>query len=276
MSKIVCIDAGHYGKYNRAPSVPEYYESQMAWKLHEYLAYELEQIGIKVVKTRTNQKLDLGRQKRGRMAEGCDLFISIHSNAVGSEVNENIDYPLAITSNDGKCDTLGANLAALIRNSMRTKQDYSVKHRLSTATGNEYYGVLLGCTDVGVSGLILEHSFHTNTASAKWLLDDNNLRKLAYDEAKIIAQYLGVDCAENGNSNKFDANLSLLAKGDSGDNVKALQILLIGRGYSCGKKGADGIFGVATKDAVIAYQKAKNLVPDGVVGVDTMTSLLGY
>ena len=31
---IICLDAGHYGKYNRSPAIPEYYESDMNWKLH--------------------------------------------------------------------------------------------------------------------------------------------------------------------------------------------------------------------------------------------------
>ena len=39
---IVCIDAGHYGKYNRSPAVPAYYESDMNWKLHLMLEEELE------------------------------------------------------------------------------------------------------------------------------------------------------------------------------------------------------------------------------------------
>ena len=30
----ICIDAGHYGKYNRSPAVKDYYESDMVWKLH--------------------------------------------------------------------------------------------------------------------------------------------------------------------------------------------------------------------------------------------------
>ena len=30
----VCLDAGHWGKYNRSPVVPAYYESEMNWKLH--------------------------------------------------------------------------------------------------------------------------------------------------------------------------------------------------------------------------------------------------
>ena len=38
----VCLDAGHYGKYNRSPAVSSYYESDMTWKLHNYLKKELE------------------------------------------------------------------------------------------------------------------------------------------------------------------------------------------------------------------------------------------
>ena len=37
--------------------------------------------------------------------------------------------------------------------------------------------------------------------------------------------------------------------------------------------GLDGIFGVATKNAVIAYQRTKGLVADGVVGCNTWRSL---
>lgn len=34
MSIKICLDAGHYGKYNRSPAVKTYYESDMNWKLH--------------------------------------------------------------------------------------------------------------------------------------------------------------------------------------------------------------------------------------------------
>ena len=42
MAVKVCLDAGHYGKYNRSPAVSSYYESDMTWKLHNYLKKELE------------------------------------------------------------------------------------------------------------------------------------------------------------------------------------------------------------------------------------------
>jgi hypothetical protein len=70
-------------------------------------------------------------------------------------------------------------------------------------------------------------------------------------------------------------NVPQLSKGAKGDSVKALQILLIGRGYSCGSYGADGSFGSSTYNAVIAFQKANGLVVDGIVGPATWSKLLG-
>jgi peptidoglycan hydrolase-like protein with peptidoglycan-binding domain len=70
-------------------------------------------------------------------------------------------------------------------------------------------------------------------------------------------------------------NIKMLQKGSKGDSVKALQTLLIGYGYSCGKWGADGDFGAGTDGAVKAYQKAKGLEVDGIVGTNTWKKLLG-
>ncbi len=71
-----------------------------------------------------------------------------------------------------------------------------------------------------------------------------------------------------------EVKLSVLKKGNKGDEVKALQILLIGYGFSCGSSGVDGSFGPATQKAVKAYQTAKKLSVDGSVGTQTWTSLL--
>lgn len=69
--------------------------------------------------------------------------------------------------------------------------------------------------------------------------------------------------------------LPQISNGDKGDSVKALQILLIGRGYSCGSSGADGDFGPATDSAVRSYQKTNGLEIDGCVGPATWSKLLG-
>ena len=66
---------------------------------------------------------------------------------------------------------------------------------------------------------------------------------------------------------------SYMSVGDSGDNVKALQKLLIQLGYDLGKGGADGIFGSATKQAVMDFQKKKGLTVDGLAGEATLNAL---
>ena len=73
----------------------------------------------------------------------------------------------------------------------------------------------------------------------------------------------------------YSVQLPLLKKGCKGASVKALQILLIGYGCSCGSYGADGDFGSATNKAVLAYQKANGLEADGEVGPKTWAKLLG-
>lgn len=72
-----------------------------------------------------------------------------------------------------------------------------------------------------------------------------------------------------------NVELNILRKGSEGNQVKALQTLLIGYGYPCGGWGADGNFGAATDSAVRRYQKAKKLEIDGAVGPATWGKLLG-
>ena len=79
---------------------------------------------------------------------------------------------------------------------------------------------------------------------------------------------------ETKNEGVCNVELKVLKKGSKGNSVKALQTLLIGYGYSCGSYGADGDFGSGTEKAVKAYQKAKGLGADGVVGANTWGALL--
>lgn len=69
--------------------------------------------------------------------------------------------------------------------------------------------------------------------------------------------------------------LPLLRYGDKGECVRAAQLLLIGRGYSCGRYGADGEIGQDTYNAVIAFQRAKGLQQDGIIGAQTWARLIG-
>lgn len=69
--------------------------------------------------------------------------------------------------------------------------------------------------------------------------------------------------------------LPVLERGNKGDTVKAMQQLLIAKGYGCGTSGDDGSFGGATEGALTIYQKAKGLEQDGVCGPATWGKLLG-
>lgn len=201
MSYKVCLDAGHYGSYNRSPNVKAYYEAVQMWKLTEMLAAELQARGVQVVKTRSSQANDLALVTRGKKGKGCDLLVSLHSNASESE---STDFPVAIVFRDDNktlldehSESIGLILAQVVDEIMATKQKgrtmtraYSGDRDGNGYKDDEYYGVLHGAKSVGVPAVILEHSFHTNTRAANWLLSETNLRRLAKAEANAIVDWL--------------------------------------------------------------------------------------
>lgn len=62
-----------------------------------------------------------------------------------------------------------------------------------------------------------------------------------------------------------------LSEGDNGSAVTALQKALAALKYDVGTP--DGDFGPATKAAVVAFQDANGLTPDGIVGTNTVKKL---
>ena len=210
----ICLDAGHYGKYNRSPVDNRYYESDMVWKLHLLQKRFLEEYGIEVVLTRAKQEKDRGLYDRGAASAGCDLFISDHSNA--SE-KETVDYPVSYCAINGSADGIGLALAECVERIMGTRQKARIEHR--SGSHGDYYGVVRGAVAVGTPGLILEHSFHTNPEATAWLLNDINLEELARAEVEVIAEFYGLKKSkksgwihENGGERFY--------LGDTGDYVK--------------------------------------------------------
>ena len=70
-------------------------------------------------------------------------------------------------------------------------------------------------------------------------------------------------------------DIPVLKYGDAGETVRAAQLLLIGRGFSCGWYGADGDFGNATLSAVKLFQKRIGINADGIIGPQTWAALRG-
>lgn len=189
----ICLDAGHVGsRYNQSPVVKTYYESTMVWKLHLKLKAQLEARGFEVMTTRVNIDTNLGVYERGTASKGCDVFLSLHSNACGTE---SVDYPVVYRAYDNKnnVDALALKIAKKVGELMGTAQAGRTATR-KNSSGGEYYGVLRGARAVGTPYyMLIEHSFHTNTKATKWLSEDANLDKLAVAEADILAEFFGME-----------------------------------------------------------------------------------
>ena len=187
MAKIkICLDAGHYGKYNHSAVVPAYYESDFNWKFHLLLKKYLEQNGMEVITTRATQAKDMDLYDRGRCAKGCDMFLSIHANWAA---RPDADYVVCYVPINGSGDKLGMDIAKCVCDIMGTREYPRVNTKKSSNGKYNWYGVIHGADQVGVPGIIIEHSFYSNKEMATWMMDDDNLDRMARAEANVIARY---------------------------------------------------------------------------------------
>ena len=89
-------------------------------------------------------------------------------------------------------------------------------------------------------------------------------------KAKAMTKASGGDAAMKTCS----PTLPQLSKGSKGQAVKALQSLLILRGYKLPNYGVDGDFGIETQTVLELFQKKERLTVDGVVGPKTWKELV--
>ncbi len=227
----IMLDAGHYGERNQSTVYPSYYESKQMWKLHLLLKKWLEKYGFEVGTTRSNQEKDLAVYDRGKKAKGYNLLLSLHSDASDSESTSRATafYAFDDFNNASK---LAEKLSHAVGLCMGVSG--KIKTRKSENANTDYYGVMRGARAVGCPlYFIIEHSFHTNKDSAKWLMSDSNLDKLAKAEADVIAEYYGVkkveepkteEKAEEKTEPKAEANVYFKKyTGDSSSIVSALK-----------------------------------------------------
>lgn len=88
----------------------------------------------------------------------------------------------------------------------------------------------------------------------------------------VLATFYGYKKSSKGSETTVTITLSVLKKGNKGDQVKTVQRLVNAFGYDCGT--VDGDFGPKTAAAVKAFQNKSKLEADGVVGAKTWASLL--
>ena len=250
----VCIDPGHGGSDRANRGSNGYVEADGVLAISKYLKEELESTGkFQVILTR-DRDMTLSLTERGRIAarNKVDLFISQHTNAGpkgagGTEVYYSVDIP-------GDRE-LAAKLSAEVASVLGIK-DRGIKTRESTITrGEDYYTVIDAAQDGGVPHvLLIESAFHSNPDEERLLMKDENLRKIAQAQAKVISGFFGVDYNRRGSgedSKKKEEPEPVKAPGKS--NVMVLQLLVNSLGIRDmdGRKLiVDGMIGPRTRYAV--------------------------
>lgn len=160
---------------------------------------------------------------------------------------------------------------------------YAAQHG-QLVTGDYREGDVLIYSKDGTRSGIYHTGYCTGEkVNGKWkAIEGNYSDKVQYvqrNDSEIIGAYRAKfddGAGEDKPASNGGVNVALpeLSKGCVSEAVRAAQLILIGRGYSCGPDGADGEFGPNTKNAVLKHQQIHDLADDGVIGIDTWTSLL--
>lgn len=204
----IMIDPGHGWNYNQGVD-KSYYEGNQMIYFAFYLQRELTKYGIEAHITRMPQgkyanayeallaEKDYAKKNkhgsinnqiysladRGKMAEGYDLLLSVHSNApfniAASEIFDDVNSP-----NKALAESLLKTITKTFNHGSR-----GVKYRYNS-DGTNWYGVLRNSK--ATNALLVEHGFHTSTSDVKKLLDFDFLQLLAKAEAETIAKYYGI------------------------------------------------------------------------------------
>ena len=191
----VVLDPGHGQFGNPYPTAEGFYEGTQMYKLMLMLRKKLESSGIDVVVTRNQVSDDPALDVRGKTAGKCgaDMFISLHSDAIGNYVSTSargvsVYYSIQDAANNKKFAT---NLSNAVANLMGTRNRGPM-----TRIGNgglDYYGVIRNSAASGCkTAFLIEHGFHSNPTDVKWLIDDNKLAQIADVDASVICDWFGV------------------------------------------------------------------------------------
>ena len=137
--------------------------------------------------------------------------------------------------------------------------------------GTKTLDALYKKTGISVSSAASSQSASSQASATSKASSSASSQTAAADSSKSgTASGTGTASASSG-TGLFGGNYATLRYGSNGTRVKTLQQKLISLGYLSG--AADGKFGSVTRAAVISFQKAKGLAPDGLAGRQTLTAL---
>ena len=207
---------------------------------------------------------------------GADLFVSIHFNKaydvyngfLGSEVCVYTPFDIAQRVVNGLAGLGFKNRGQKVRTGL-----YELKHTNMKAMIIEVCFVE-SVADVGLYKK-LGHDLIGKTiaqAIANKNINNSDVKSTVNNEIKSNntdnwIKRLREECNKQGFS-----SYPTLKKGARGNITKLVQEKLVSLGYNT--NGIDGIFGSATKNAIISFQKSNGLVADGIVGINTWKKLI--
>ena len=131
------------------------------------------------------------------------------------------------------------------------------------------------CLNMGwKQGLMLDGGGSTSllTNSKKLVSEDSNGRIVSNYILVFLKKEVTQPTIKEEKDNPYKKPTRTIRIWHTGNDVKWVQYALNREGFNCGE--VDGIFGKGTKRQVIAFQKAKGLGIDGIVGVKTREALV--
>lgn len=201
----ICLDPGHSVNYNKGkdPGPPQYYESNRVFELAQYLKAELEKYkDVVVFMTKTKQTDNPSLWDRGYMAvaNNCDVFESIHTNAFDNSGSaKGVSTHISVHRADKSLyDKMGNAITALMKADTDITYYRGSSIRLHPDRKDwDYYGVVRAAMNYyGKTGVkhafICEHGFHDNPTECKWLNNSDNLKRLAKVKAQVYAEYFSL------------------------------------------------------------------------------------
>lgn len=248
----IAVDLGHGVAYDGG-AVGIIREEQVINEVGSNVIAKLRALGHSVLEVRpssaTSTSHALNQRTDKANSWGADLLVSIHANAgkgVGTEVFTYQGREMSQARN------VLNNICALGFTNRGIKGD---KLHITSASS--------------MSAMLIEVCF-IDTQS-----DVDKYKKIGSNAIAdaIVKGLVGTTSSATGSNNSSLSAEVEKAKAFVGSRCKELQEKLIKCGYNVGATGADGIFGQATYNATVKFQKDNGLVADGLAGQATFAKL---
>ncbi len=228
----ICLDPGHGGADGGA-SGNGVNEKNLTLKIANYCKEELEKYNCTVVMTRTTDirlgetaSSDLVNRVQVAKNAGAQYIISIHVNSSTTNTAAHgavVYYPN--TSSKPDLSTQGKALASSIISQLGNLGikmngiyvrgfDSGVDSTNPNSNEKDYYGIIRDAKSAGITGIIVEHCFISNSSDYQnFLSSDSKLKQLGVADAKGIVDALGLTNRRDSLNALAKANKSTIADG---------------------------------------------------------------